>query len=168
MVLTNDNVINQLADQLGRLLTVKHWTVTTAESCTGGGIAQAITAIPGSSRWFEQGLVTYSDHAKSRLLQVEEQLLRDHGAVSRQVVEAMAAGALRFAEANCAIAVSGIAGPDGGTLTKPVGTVWIAWGMDNDTLVSQCFQFPGDRHQVRRQTIIEALQGLKQRIEQNR
>lgn len=153
--------ITGLADTLGRLLDAMNAQVTTAESCTGGGIAEAITRIAGSSAWFEAGYVTYSNAQKTRQLGVPEALFVEAGAVSQPVVEAMVRGAQRESGARFAVAVSGVAGPGGGSPDKPVGTVWLCWGKDN-ALVAQRRQFDGDRDQVRRQTVEAALQGLIQ------
>ncbi|KWS60098.1 MULTISPECIES: CinA family protein [Pseudomonas syringae group] len=153
--------ITGLADTLGRLLDAMNAQVTTAESCTGGGIAEAITRIAGSSAWFEAGYVTYSNAQKTRQLGVPEALFVEAGAVSQPVVEAMVRGAQRESGARFAVAVSGVAGPGGGSLDKPVGTVWLCWGKD-EALVAQRRQFDGDRDQVRRQTVEAALQGLIQ------
>jgi len=138
--------ITQLAAELGRRLQVLNAHVTTAESCTGGGIAEAITRIPGSSAWFEAGYVTYSNRQKTRQLNVPETLFPKVGAVSQEVVEAMVRGAQEKSLARFAVAVSGVAGPDGGSPDKPVGTVW-----------------PGNRDEVRRQTVKAALEGLLRR-----
>ena len=151
--------ITRLAAQLGQALQARQLQVTTAESCTGGGIAEAITRIAGSSQWFEAGYVTYSNRQKSLQLGVSEELFTTVGAVSREVVEAMACGARGRSGAQLAVAVSGIAGPDGGSPDKPVGTVWLAWG-DAEQLYSQRCQFAGDRSAVRRQTVERALQGV--------
>jgi nicotinamide-nucleotide amidase len=132
----------------------------TAESCTGGAISAAITAIAGSSAWFEYGLVSYSNTAKQQLLGVNAATLASNGAVSEAVVGEMACGALRVAGADIAVAVSGIAGPSGGTHEKPVGTVWLAWALKSGELKAQCFQFKGDRHQVQAQAVAAALAGL--------
>jgi nicotinamide-nucleotide amidase len=151
--------ISQLAAQLGRQLQDASAQVTTAESCTGGGIAEAITRIPGSSAWFEAGYVTYSNAQKSKQLGVPTELFATVGAVSREVVEAMVRGAQAHSGARYAVAVSGVAGPDGGSPEKPVGTVWLAWG-DGERLYSVRKQFAGDRQEVRRQTVETALAGL--------
>jgi nicotinamide-nucleotide amidase len=151
--------INHLATQLGRQLQAAGAQVSTAESCTGGGIAEAITRIPGSSAWFEAGYVTYSNAQKSKQLGVPAELFATVGAVSREVVEAMVRGAQARSGARYAVAVSGVAGPDGGSAEKPVGTVWLAWG-DGERLYSLCKHFPGDRGEVRRQTVEAALAGL--------
>ena len=151
--------ITALSARLGEHLRRFNAQVTTAESCTGGGIAEAITRIPGSSAWFEAGYVTYSNAQKTRQLQVPEVLFGQVGAVSQEVVEAMVRGAQVASGARFAVAVSGVAGPDGGSAAKPVGTVWLAWG-DAGRVFSECRHFDGDREQVRRQTVIAALEGL--------
>ena len=155
------NEITQLAADLGRRLQVLNAHVSTAESCTGGGIAEAITRIAGSSAWFEAGYVTYSNRQKTQQLNVPAELFTQVGAVSREVVEAMVQGAQRNSHARFAVAVSGIAGPDGGSPSKPVGTVWLAWGVD-DAVFAECRHFPGNRDEVRRQTVKAALEGLLQ------
>jgi nicotinamide-nucleotide amidase len=153
------NEITQLAAELGRHLQVLNAHVTTAESCTGGGIAEAITRIPGSSAWFEAGYVTYSNRQKTLQLDVPVELFTTVGAVSREVVEAMVRGAQKKNSAYFSVAVSGIAGPDGGTANKPVGTVWLAWGV-GDQVFCERQHFPGNRDDVRRQTVRAALEGL--------
>lgn len=144
-----------LARVLGQFLKDNNWTVSCAESCTGGLIAAAITEIPGSSDWFKQSWVTYSNTAKQQQLGVGSPAL-SHGAVSQATVEAMAEGVRSNSGAQCALATSGIAGPGGGTLEKPVGTVWIAWS-GTWGVNSQCFYFSGDRQQVRLQAVNAAL-----------
>ena len=151
--------ISHLAAQLGRQLQAVGAQVSTAESCTGGGIAEAITRIPGSSAWFEAGYVTYSNAQKSKQLGVPTELFSSAGAVSREVVEAMVRGAQAHSGARYAVAVSGVAGPDGGSPEKPVGTVWLAWG-DGERLHSVRKRFAGGRDEVRRQTVEAALAGL--------
>jgi len=153
--------ITALSTRLGEHLRRLNAQVTTAESCTGGGIAEAITRVPGSSAWFEAGYVTYSNSQKTRQLGVPEPLFSQVGAVSQEVVEAMARGAQRASGARFAVAVSGVAGPDGGSAAKPVGTVWLAWA-DGEHLRSERRHFEGDREAVRRQTVIAALDGLLQ------
>ncbi|WLG96977.1 CinA family protein [Pseudomonas sp. FP198] len=153
--------ITELAAELGRRLQVLNAHVTTAESCTGGGIAEAITRIPGSSAWFEAGYVTYSNRQKTQQLGVPPELFGKVGAVSREVVEAMARGAQQKSLARFAVAVSGVAGPDGGSPSKPVGTVWLAWGVGEAVFSERRF-FPGHRDEVRRQTVKAALDGLLQ------
>ncbi|HCN62534.1 MAG TPA: damage-inducible protein CinA [Pseudomonas sp.] len=154
--------LSQLAAELGRHLQTLNAHVTTAESCTGGGIAEAITRIAGSSAWFEAGFVTYSNQQKTRQLEVPQALFTQVGAVSREVVEAMVRGAQAHSDARFAVAVSGVAGPGGGSPEKPVGTVWLAWGV-GDEVTAECRHFPGDRDEVRRQTVIAALEGLIRR-----
>lgn len=154
--------ITRLALTLGQALVACGAQVSTAESCTGGGIAEAITRIPGSSAWFEAGYVTYSNRQKTQQLGVDQALFSRVGAVSQAVVEAMARGAQGKSAARFSVAVSGVAGPDGGSVEKPVGTVWISWGAGN-RLSAQRFLFAGDRDAVRRQTVIAALEGLIER-----
>jgi len=153
--------ITPLAYLLGERLQALHAQVSTAESCTGGGIAEAITRIAGSSAWFEAGYVTYSNAQKTAQLDVSPALLARVGAVSREVVEAMVQGAQTRSGARFAIAVSGVAGPDGGSSEKPVGTVWLAWA-DGSRWVTQRRQFAGSRSAVRAQAVHAALQGLLQ------
>jgi nicotinamide-nucleotide amidase len=148
--MTNNSVL--LAQQLGDILLHKAWQVTCAESCTGGGIGYAITSISGSSSWFKQAYITYSNEAKHKLLGVDTNTLQQFGAVSAQTVEEMAAGAARNASAHCAIAVSGIAGPDGGSAEKPVGTVWFGFVIEQNILAEQQY-FLGDRQQIREQAV---------------
>lgn len=149
-----------LAVQVGGLLRAHGLKLATAESCTGGGVAQAITAIAGSSGWFERGFVTYSNLSKQQMLGVSDATLTQYGAVSEAVVREMAAGALTHSEAGIALSVSGIAGPDGGTPDKPVGTVWFAWGLKNSAIYAQRHQLNGSRAEVRAQAVRIALQGV--------
>ncbi|HSH57432.1 MAG TPA: CinA family protein [Halomonas sp.] len=153
-----------LAERLGRLCREKGVTLTCAESCTGGGVASVVTSVAGSSDYFETGYVTYSNAAKARLLGVPEALLDQHGAVSRETVEAMVMGACRDSGADLGVAVSGVAGPGGGSADKPVGTVWLAWG-DAEGAEAECYRYPGDRRAVREQAVREALVGVVQRLE---
>jgi nicotinamide-nucleotide amidase len=146
---------------LAQALRTRHWRMATAESCTGGLIAAACTAVAGSSDWLEGGLVTYSNEAKTRWLGVPQALLAQHGAVSEAVALAMAQGALQASGAQLAVAVTGIAGPGGAVPGKPVGTVWLAWGTA-DGLQAQRLQLPGDRDAVRGATVHAALQRLLQ------
>lgn len=133
--------------------------MTTAESCTGGWVSQVITSVAGSSAWFDAGYVTYSNEAKQRMLNVSAATLAIHGAVSEAVVKEMARGAMLAANADCAIAVSGIAGPGGGSKEKPVGTVWCAWVTKEETL-ARMFRFEGSREAVRQQSVVAAINGL--------
>ena len=149
-----------LASQVGGALKLHGLKLVTAESCTGGGVAQAITDVAGSSAWFERGFVTYSDLSKQQMLGVSEATLSQHGAVSEAVVREMVAGALANSTAQVAVAVSGIAGPDGGTPDKPVGTVWFAWGIKHGATHAQRHQINGNRVAVRAQATRIALQGV--------
>ena len=151
--------LTDLASRLGDVLQREGARVSTAESCTGGGIAEAITRIAGSSAWFEAGFVTYSNVQKTRQLGVPEPLFDQVGAVSREVVEAMARGAQQNSGARFSVAVSGVAGPGGGSSEKPVGTVWLAWAA-GEQVVARRFQFDGDRQAVREQSVEAALVGL--------
>ena len=153
-----DSELMQLSEQVGLALKAQGATVTTAESCTGGWIAKALTDIAGSSAWFERGFVTYSNEAKSQMIGVSEVTLLDNGAVSEPVVVEMAIGALRAARATYAVSVSGIAGPDGGSAEKPVGTVWFGVAGSDVRGLSRTMQFEGDRDAVRLQATIFALQ----------
>lgn len=149
------------AARLGELLQARGWMATTAESCTGGGVAYAITAIAGSSAWFDRSFVTYTNQAKAEMLGIAPELIEQHGAVSQAVVEAMALGALQHSSAQLSVAISGIAGPGGATLDKPVGLVWFAWALRarGECLFSEKMCFAGDRNEVRQQAILTALQG---------
>jgi len=151
--------VNELARKLGDALKARGLKLVTAESCTGGWVAMALTAIPGSSDWFERGYVTYSNAAKREDLGVAEETLRRHGAVSEETARAMAAGALRRARAQVALAITGVAGPTGGTAQKPVGLVCFAW-THGSKMVSETRRFDGDRESVRRQSVLRALEGV--------
>ncbi|WP_022964079.1 CinA family protein [Halopseudomonas pelagia] len=160
-----DPLIDSAAARLGNALRREGLLVTAAESCTGGGICEAITRVSGSSAWFHSGFVTYANHSKARWLNVSEADLAAHGAVSEPVVRAMALGALEAGEADLAVAVSGIAGPDGGTPEKPVGTVWFAWASRGGETYSLCKRLQGSRREVRAQTVLHALEGLLKLID---
>lgn len=147
-------------EELAALLRTKQWRLVTAESCTGGLIAAACTSVAASSDWFERGFVTYSNAAKTQMLGVSNDLIQTHGAVSREVALAMAQGALSNSSANLAVAVTGIAGPSGGSHDKPVGTVWIATAQLNAPAQAGCFLFAGDRSDVRAQSVVQALRSL--------
>ncbi len=149
-----------LATQLGQCLTANGRMIATAESCTGGGIAQIITEISGSSVWFDRGFVTYSNLSKVQMLAVNPVTLEKYGAVSEQVSVEMVMGALAHSTADCAVAVTGIAGPEGGSLEKPVGTVFIAWCYKNQTAKVIRKHYLGNRHQIRTQTVKTALEGF--------
>ena len=148
-----------LVQRLAELLLQHSWMLVSAESCTGGLIAAACTDLAGSSQWFERGFVSYSNAAKSELLGVNATLIERHGAVSEPVVRAMAAGALARSSAQVAVAVTGVAGPGGGSADKPVGTVWFAWATPHG-LRSACCRFGGDRDAVRQATVQHALATL--------
>ena len=152
-----DNEIFQLAQELGIFLKQRNWKIATAESCTGGGIARAITDVPGSSKWFDRGFVTYSNQAKIDMLGVKPDTLEHFGAVSAETAIEMAEGCLQFSEADVAIAVTGIAGPEGGTLNKPVGTVYIALAVKNQKSEHYKNHFSGDRILIRKLAINSAM-----------
>ena len=160
----------ELTHALAQALMQHGWMLATAESCTGGLIAARCTDLAGSSDWFERGFVTYSNEAKHELLGVDLALIAEHGAVSEAVAQAMALGALRHSQAQVAVAVTGIAGPSGGSADKPVGTVWFAWALPSDTgptlgaetawVKAECQRFDGDRAAVRAATVHHALDTL--------
>lgn len=156
----NDEQLQQLSHRIGEQLKRRQATVTAAESCTGGWIAKVFTDISGSSAWFERGFVTYSNEAKQQMVGVQDTTLQQYGAVSEQTVREMATGAAKAAAAEYAIAVSGIAGPEGGTPDKPVGTVWFAIVGPEGRVLAQRQIFAGDRDAVRRQSVAWALQTL--------
>ena len=149
-----------LSRELGDALATRGWRLSAAESCTGGWIAATVTDTPGSSAWFDRGFVTYSNAAKCEMLEVCPLTVDSHGAVSEETVREMVAGALAHSLADIAVAVSGIAGPDGGSAAKPVGTVCIGWGVYGDLPRIATCQFSGDREAVRRQAVIAALRGV--------
>ena len=155
-----ENTLFELSQQIGLALEFRGATLTTAESCTGGWIAKVITDVPGSSAWFERGFVTYSNQAKEQLIGVTSQTLEADGAVSEAVVREMALGALQAAQADYAVSVSGIAGPDGGSEEKPVGTVWFGFADKQGQTLALTTCFTGDRDAVRRQATEFALQTL--------
>lgn len=156
----------KLSEAVVNELTESGKAVSTAESCTGGWVAKSITDIPGSSAVFQYGIVSYSNGAKESILGVKNETLEEHGAVSEAVVGEMADGALHLSGADIAVAVSGVAGPDGGTEDKPVGTVWFAWAVRdgaNAKVDTNCEHFTGDRDLVRELTVAHALQGILER-----
>ena len=150
----------KLAEQLGRYLKANNKTIATAESCTGGWISQVITEVPGSSAWFDRGFVTYSNSAKVQMLNVNPHTLDTYGAVSAETAAEMAAGVLSHSNADVAVAVTGIAGPEGGTPEKPVGTVFIAWADKKGAVKVVRKQFSGNRRQIRAQTVQSAIEGI--------
>jgi nicotinamide-nucleotide amidase len=157
----------ELAAQVGAALRARGMFLATAESCTGGLIAGAVTEIAGSSDWFERGFVTYSNEAKVALLGVPADTLRDHGAVSEPTARAMAEGALARSPASIAVAVTGIAGPAGGSPAKPVGMVCFGWALRGSPAQTETVQFPGDRATVRAMTVRHALAGIIKRLDSN-
>ena len=160
----SDGEIAELAAELGRRLAARRAFAATAESCTGGLVAGAITAIAGSSGWFDRGFVTYSNEAKMELLGVDGDTLERYGAVSEATAKAMAEGAIRASRANLAVAVTGIAGPSGGSAAKPVGMVCFAWALRGWPTTAATHRLGGDRAAVRRASVIIALQGLIDRL----
>ena len=167
MTLTPINhTLTTLATLVGARLKARGLKLAAAESCTGGWIATAVTAVAGSSEWFERGFVAYSNEAKQEMLGVETTTLEFQGAVSEATARAMAQGAIRHSRAQIAAAVTGIAGPGGGSAAKPVGTVCFAWAGPGPRLRSETRLFQGDREQVRRHTVIAALQGIIEILEE--
>jgi nicotinamide-nucleotide amidase len=152
-----------LAAQVGALLRANGQKLATAESCTGGWVAQCLTAVAGSSDWFDRGFVSYSNEAKNEMLGVEIDTLLTHGAVSEATAAAMAAGALRHSRADWALAITGVAGPGGGSPDKPVGTVCFGWAALDGRIETQTHHFSGNREQVRAQSVAHALDGVLQR-----
>ncbi len=152
--------MKNLAQKVGETLLAKGMKLATAESCTGGWVAQAVTAVPGSSGWFDCGFVSYSNTAKQKMLGVDLVVLEKSGAVSEPVVAQMAEGALRNSDADIAVAISGIAGPGGGSEDKPVGTVWLAWAIEGHPTVTCLSFFNGDRDEIRLQAVEQALEGV--------
>lgn len=158
--IASDTTLQDLARTLGATAQAGHHMLVTAESCTGGWIAKVLTDIAGSSAWFECGIAAYSYESKQALLGVRPETLEHHGAVSRETVLEMVSGALVHSGATLAVAVTGIAGPSGGTADKPVGTVWVGWKRRGGYATAEVFHFAGDREAVRRQTVEVALRGL--------
>jgi len=154
----DDRALRLLAERAGQLLLARGWRLASAESCTGGWVAKCLTDVPGSSQWFERGYVTYSNEAKQQSIGVSPETLMSFGAVSRPVVEQMAAGALHASGAQLAVAITGIAGPDGGSAEKPVGLVWFALAARDAPPVARQHQFSGDREAIRRAAVAIALQ----------
>ncbi len=157
--------LEHLAAQVGAALQTRGWRLATAESCTGGWAAQTITAIAGSSAWFDRGFVTYSNEAKREMLGVQADTLAIHGAVSEATVREMAAGALARSRAEVAFAISGIAGPAGGSADKPVGMVCLAWALAGHAVETGIRHFDGERRAIRAQSVRAALQGLLDRLQ---
>ena len=159
-----DPEMESLAAELGRRLAARGARVATAESCTGGLVAGAITTIAGSSGWFERGYVTYSNDAKVEMLGVSQATLDGHGAVSEPIAREMAEGALQSSRADLAVAVTGVAGPGGGTAAKPVGMVCFAWAVRDGATAATTHHLPGDREAVRLASVVIAIQGLIEKL----
>ena len=163
----NQKKLERISSELGELLKLKDYTFTCAESCTGGWVGHALTSIPGSSEWFGSSFVTYSYEAKTQILGVSSQDLDNFGAVSEEIVEQMVSGALDKSGADVGVAISGIAGPDGGTDTKPVGTVCFAWKINGQEVIASAEHFSGDRNEVRYSSVERALMGTIELIKKN-
>lgn len=155
-----DVTLQQITTAVSQHLINQKLSMVSAESCTGGWVAKCCTDMAGSSAWFERGFVTYSNQSKQDLLNVSSATLEQFGAVSEQTVIEMAKGALANSIADICVAITGIAGPDGGNIEKPVGTVWIAWATKKSSVKAQRYLFKGDRAEIRRQAVIAGLQGI--------
>jgi len=160
MARVSDEELHQLAHELGGMLLARGWMVATAESCTGGWVGQLLTAIPGSSAWYERGFITYANAAKQEMLGVPAEILETHGAVSEETASAMAAGALAHSHAQATLAISGIAGPGGGTPQKPVGLVCYGWALADGTRMSSTCRLDGNREEIRSRAVAAAMRGL--------
>jgi nicotinamide-nucleotide amidase len=156
--------LEQLAANLGAILKQKSHYLALAESCTGGMVAEAITSVAGSSAWFDCGFVTYSNQAKINMLGVSAQTLEKYGAVSEETAKEMVQGCLKNSQAQVAGSITGIAGPDGGTADKPVGTVWLAWAGDNLPLETKVYVFAGNRQQIRQQATAALMAGFIEQL----
>ena len=155
-----EDELQQLATQLGDKLLVRGWMVATAESCTGGWVGQLLTSLAGSSAWYERGFITYSNAAKTEMLGVRADTLENHGAVSEETACAMATGALTHSHTQASLAITGIAGPGGGTPQKPVGMVCYGWAFTDGTVISSNCRLSGDREEIRSRAVAAALRGL--------
>jgi len=164
MITITDEALHQLASQVGDRLVENKQMLSCAESCTGGFISKVVTDIAGSSSWFDRSFITYTNLSKTELLGVPAEVIAAHGAVSVDTARAMASGALALSQATISVAVTGVAGPGGGSLDKPVGTVCFAWARRDGALDAEMQHFNGDRDGVRRQTVAHALQGVLDRI----
>lgn len=160
MARVSDEELHQLAAALGDRLRARNWMLATAESCTGGWVGQLLTSLPGSSQWYERGFITYANAAKTEMLGVPEATLDTYGAVSEETAAAMAAGALAHSHAQATLAISGIAGPGGGTPQKPVGLVCYGWALEDGTVMSSTCRLDGDRDEIRSRAVAAALRGL--------
>lgn len=156
-----DDALDHLAQEIGQILIAKKLVLSFAESCTGGLAAATVTNIPGSSAWFDGGIVVYSNQAKQDLLHVSAETLKQYGAVSEQVAAEMASGLLKQGRADIVVSVTGIAGPDGGTQEKPVGTVCFAWAAKNSSVKTRHFLFSGNRQEIRQKSVQTSLLGIK-------
>ena len=156
----NEDDITELSRKLGRAAKRRRVQIVTAESCTGGGLAAAITRIAGSAKYFDRGFVTYANDAKRQLLGVNARTLKRYGAVSEEVAREMARGALKHSPSDVSVSITGIAGPTGAAPGKPVGLVWFAWASRGGPVQSRAFRFPGGRVEVRMQAVYVAIQGL--------
>ena len=163
----NQEKLETISSELGELLKLKDYSFTCAESCTGGWVGHALTSIPGSSEWFGSSFVTYSYEAKTQILGVSSEDLDNFGAVSEEIVEQMVCGALHKSGANVGVAISGIAGPAGGTDTKPVGTVCFAWKMDGQDVITSTEYFAGERNEIRYSSVERALMGTIELVKKN-
>ena len=155
-----DESLFRLAEETGHALKSRGWTLATAESCTGGWVGEAVTAVAGSSSWYDRGFITYTNASKQEMLGVQTETLAENGAVSEATVREMATGVLLHSQANISLAISGIAGPTGGSPDKPVGTVCFAWSIRSGELISERCVFDGDRFSVRHQAVEHALRGV--------
>lgn len=163
-----DTDLQQLASQVGQALQQRQWMLSTAESCTGGWVAKTLTDVVGSSAWFERGFVTYVNVAKQEMLGVDATIIDKHGAVSELTVREMARGALQNSHADISLAITGIAGPGGGSEAKPIGLVWFAWATRDDEIRCADHIFGGDREAIRRQAVATALQGVNTCLAESR
>jgi len=160
MHIISDAELEQLTSQVAQCMLDINWRLSVAESCTGGWLGKCCTDLAGSSIWFDRGFITYSNQAKQDCLDVNESTIKQFGAVSEQTVSEMVQGALAESMADISVAITGIAGPDGGSIDKPVGTVWLAWFTKYSAVQTQCCHFEGDRESIRRQAVKRALQGI--------
>ena len=163
----NQEKLERISSELGELLTLKDYSFTCAESCTGGWVGHALTSIPGSSEWFGSSFVTYSYEAKTQILGVSSKDLDNFGAVSEEIVEQMVSGVLHKSGANVGVAISGNAGPAGGTDTKPVGTVCFAWKMEGQDVITSTEYFVGERNEIRYSSVERALMGTIELVKKN-
>lgn len=160
MARVSEEELHQLAVELAGKLCARGWMLATAESCTGGWVGHLLTSLPGSSQWYERGFITYANAAKIEMLGVPADVIDEHGAVSEETASAMAAGALAHSHAQAALAISGIAGPSGGTPKKPVGLVCYGWALADGTLLSSTCRLDGDREEIRSRAVAAAMRGL--------